>query len=397
AYAKAQASPKPFVIIAKTVKGKGVSFLEDKDGSHGKTLKKEELEKALEELGKVDDSLRFDLKNIHPRGVHSATSGVTLDGSPEVNFKIGEQIATREVYGQVLAELGEGNELIYSLDGDTKNSTYSQDFKKAHPERFIECFIAEQNMVGVAVGLSVMGKIPFVSTFAAFLTRTFDQIRMAAISRANIKFVGSHAGVSIGEDGPSQMGLEDIALFGAIPQSIILHPADGTSTAKLLPYIANYPSIAYLRTLRPKTPVLYDEAEEFAIGGSKILRESEKDIAVVVAAGITVHEALLAHQTLEKDGLAISVIDAYSVKPIDEDTIIRKAKGSRTKTVIVVEDHYFHGGLGDMVLNAVAGQNIRVIKLAVGEISRSGTSQELLDAAGISAKHIVKKIKNLIS
>ncbi len=402
AFDRAKVSQKPFVIIAKTVKGKGVSFLEDKDGWHGKTLKKEELEKALEELGEVDESLRFGSKNIHPRGVpfdfaqgKLATSGVTLDGSPEVNFKIGDQVSTREVYGQVLAQLGESNDLIYSLDGDVKNSTYSQNFKKAHSERFIECFIAEQNMVGVAIGLSIIGKIPFVSTFAAFLTRAFDQIRMSAISRANIKFVGSHAGVSIGEDGPSQMGLEDIALFGAIPQSIILHPSDGVSCAKLLPQIADYQGIAYLRTLRPKTPVLYDEAEEFTIGGSKILRESEKDIAVVVAAGITVHEALLAHEQLEKDGLPVGIIDAYSIKPIDADTIIRKARASRTKTVIVVEDHYFHGGLGDMVLNALSGQNIRVVKLAVTEVSRSGTPQELLDAAGISAKHIIKEVKRL--
>ncbi len=414
AYALAKVSQKPFVIIAKTVKGKGVSFLEDKDGWHGKTLKKEELEKALEELGEVDDNMKFagpaargPVTGSFPASARSSEASfneLRAVGSPStratprlsVDYHIGDQIATREVYGQVLAKLADTNSLIFSLDGDTKNSTFSQEVKKTHPDHFIECFIAEQNMVGAAVGFSICGKIPFVSTFAAFLTRAFDQIRMAGISRANIKFVGSHVGVSIGEDGPSQMGLEDIAMFGAVPGSIILHPSDGVSTAKLLPQIVDYQGIAYLRTLRPKTPVLYDKAEEFAIGGSKILREDKKEEFVIATCGITVFEALSAHQILKKKGINVSVLDCYSVKPVDKDTLIKKANNNKKRTIITVEDHYFHGGFGDMVLNAVAGQNIRVVKMAVTQISRSGTPAELLDAAGISAKHIVKKVESLL-
>lgn len=396
AFDKAKVSQKPFVIIAKTVKGKGVSFLEDKDGWHGKTLKKEELEKALEELGEVDERLRFKLAGPAARPPVMGSFPARATPRVTISYKIGDQVATREVYGQMLTQLGDDNKLIYSLDGDTKNSTYSQDFKKAHPQRFIECFIAEQNMVGVAVGFSICGKIPFVSTFAAFLTRAFDQIRMAAVSRANIKFVGSHVGVSIGEDGPSQMGLEDIAMFGAVPESIILHPADGVSTAKLLPQIVDYKGIAYLRTLRPKTPVLYDEKEEFTIGGSKVLREGGREELVIAACGITVFEALSAHQILKKKGINVSVVDCYSVKPVDKETLIKKAKNSKRKIIIAVEDHYFHGGFGDMVLNALNGQNIRVTKMAVTQISRSGTPQELLSLAGISAKHIIEKVESLL-
>src|SRR5581483_9875309 len=292
-------------------------------------------------------------------------------------------------------EIASDNPFIYALDGDTKNSTFSQDFKKIHPERFIECFIAEQNMAGVALGLSSQGRLPFVSTFASFFTRAYDQIRMSVVSKANITFVGSHAGVSIGEDGPSQMGLEDMAMFAAFPDSIVLHPADATSTARLIPLLVLHKGISYLRTLRPKTPVLYDEAEEFMIGGSKILRESNTDEVVIVAADITVHEALAAHAYLEEKGISIAVIDAYSVKPIDEDTIIKKAKQSRKKTIITVEDHFYHGGLGDMVLNAVAGKGIAVHKLAVTKISRSGKHAELLDDAGISSKQIIKTVQSL--
>ena len=278
-------SNKPFVIIAKTKKGKGVSLLEDKDGWHGKVLGKEELEKALEEFGEVDDRLRFRLKK--PSVILGTQSEAWRTPEsrkdPEqarmtMNYKMGDEVATREVYGQVLAKLGEENPYIFALDGDTKNSTFSQDFKKAFPDRFIECFIAEQNMVGVALGLSKRGKIPFVSTFAAFLTRAFDQIRMARISEANIKFCGSHAGVSIGEDGPSQMGLEDFALFGSLPDSIIFHPADAVSTAKIISLMVEYKGISYLRTLRPKTAVLYESDEEFKIGGSKILRSAQNDV-----------------------------------------------------------------------------------------------------------------------
>lgn len=405
-------SGKPFVIVAKTKKGKGISFIEDKDNWHGKPLKKEDLEKALKELGKVDDRLRFSLKT--PVGLVGdsyllATELTDEAGSnirssrkskspPSLNFsyKLGEEVATREVYGKVLAEMGSVNPLIYSLDGDTKNSTYSEFFKNAHPERFIECFIAEQNMVGVAVGLSRMGKIPFVSTFAAFLTRTFDQIRMAAISRANIKFCGSHAGVSIGEDGPSQMALEDIAMFGVIPSSLIFHPCDAVSTANLIPHMIAHNGISFLRTLRPKTPVIYSPKEEFKIGGAKMLKQSKNDLLTIAACGITVFEALSAYEKLKKKNINIRVIDCYSLKPIDEKALKKCIKETKKKILITVEDHYAHGGLGDFVLSAVSSTGATVEKMAVTKIPRSGTKDELLNYEGISSKYIVMKVESLI-
>lgn len=403
-------SDKPFAIVAKTEKGKGVSFLEGKDGWHGKALRKEELEKALAELGDVDDGLRFKLRlpiqktqNTQKVGKsdESDNQKVRLAGLSEFSessekYNLGEEIATRDVYGLVLGEIANTNSLIYSLDGDTKNSTFSQDFKKMHPERFIECFIAEQNMVGVALGLSTQGKIPFVSTFAAFLTRAFDQIRMSAISTGNIKFIGSHAGVSIGEDGPSQMGLEDIAMFGALPNSVLLHPSDAVSTARLIPHLVSHVGISYLRTLRPKTPVLYDTKEEFLIGGSKILRFSKKDSLTVVACGITVHEALKAYEQLKEQGVMIRVIDCYCIKPIDGKTLKACVSATKKPIVITVEDHFEHGGLGDFVLSALSKSGAYVEKMAVDHISRSGLKDELLDDAKISAEHIVKRVKSLV-
>ncbi len=392
-------SRKPFVIIAKTEKGKGISFLEGKEGWHGKALKKDELEKALLELGEVDDSLRFKLKipkNVIPNSFRDLNQEKMLKQVQHDNYKIGEEVATREVYGKVLAELGNTNPFIYALDGDTKNSTYSQDFLKAHPDRFIECFIAEQNMVGVATGLSTLGKIPFVSTFAAFLTRAFDQIRMAAVSKANVKFVGSHVGVSIGEDGPSQMGLEDMAMFGALPETIIVHPCDAVSTAKLIPQLVSHKGISYLRTLRPKTPVIYGANEKFTIGGSKILRQSKDDVLTIIAAGITVFEALKAYEMLKEKGIMVSVVDCYSIKPIDKDTLIACARSTRKNVIITVEDHFAHGGLGDFVLEVVSGTGTMVEKMAVTKISRSGTKDEVMDDAGISAKHIVQQVKKYV-
>ncbi|MFH1832590.1 MAG: transketolase [Candidatus Levyibacteriota bacterium] len=411
---------KPFVIIAKTKKGKGVSFLEGKEGWHGKPLKKDELEKALLELRKTDDSLRFDLNRKSRLGRHenflvpqlsregsqvvNQVNGARQDANSEnfvpprglsLSYKIGDKIATREVYGHVLSELGNNNPFIYALDGDTKNSTYSEIFKKNHPERFIECFIAEQNMVGVAVGLSRMKKIPFVSTFAAFLTRAFDQIRMAGISQANIKFCGSHAGVSIGEDGPSQMGLEDIAMFGTIPGSLIFQPSDAVSTAKILPLLVSHIGISYFRTLRPKTSVIYNSTEKFLIGGSKIIKSSKKDTLTVVCCGITVFEALKAYEELKKKGIFIRVVDCYSIKPIDKKTIKQCANETKKPIIITVEDHYEHGGLGDFVLEAMAESSAKVLKMAVPKISRSGSTEELLAYAQISAKHIVSKVIKL--
>lgn len=384
---------KPVAIIANTKKGKGISFLEDKEGWHGKPLKKEDLEKALTELGDIKDETVFRLRI--PKSVPVRSRTAVFPDFPTAYTK-GETIGTREVYGTVLAQLGKSDETIIALDGDVKNSTYSQDFQKAFPDRFVECFIAEQNMVSVAAGLSRLGKKPFVSTFAAFLTRAYDQIRMARLSNATISFVGSHAGVSIGEDGASQMGLEDISMFATIPDSVVLHPSDAVSTAKLLSHVAGFSGISYLRTLRSKTPVLYDNSEVFTVGGSKILRYSDADVLTVVAAGITVHEALEAYNRLKKENIAIRIIDAYSIKPIDRETLIKALDQTKQKTIITLEDHFEHGGLGDSVLSAVANHHASVVKLSVTHVSHSGTPEELLADAGIDAAALVKKVRELL-
>jgi transketolase len=384
---------KPYAIIAKTFKGHGISFLENKDGWHGKTLEKEELEKALNELGPVDDNLRFKLKKPRQTKLPEHSAKVT---NSEITFEAKKEYATREVFGEVLAKLGNQDKEIYALDGDVMNSTFTQTFKKDHPERFVECYIAEQNMVSVAAGLSRVGKIPFVATFAAFLTRAADQIRMARISEANIKFVGSHVGVSIGEDGPSQMGLEDIALFGALPDTVILQPCDAVSTAKLVPQMVTQKSFVYMRTLRPKTPLLYKNDDSFDIGGSKILRQSGNDQLTVAATGITVFEALKAADQLQNEGISIRVVDCYSIRPVDAVTLKKCLNETEQKILITVEDHFKHGGFGDFVASAVSNIPGQVIKMAVWRISESGTKNELLNDAGIDASNIIAKIKSVL-
>jgi transketolase len=385
-----QPNGKPFAIIAKTFKGYPISFLKNKDGWHGKALKKEELEKALKQLEPINDDLRFELKKPTQTKLPSKAGTTTAQSS---EFKQEKEYATREVFGDELAKLGELNKEVYALDGDVMNSTFTQTFKKAHPQRFVECYIAEQNMVSVAAGLSRMGKIPFVATFAAFLTRAADQVRMARVSEANIKFVGSHVGVSIGEDGPSQMGLEDISLFGTVPGCLVLQPCDAVSTAKLVPEMMTHDGFAYMRTLRPKTPLLYKNEDTFDIGGSKILRQSANDVLTVAATGITVFEALKAADELQKDNISIRVIDCYSIHPVDADTLNKCLNETKQKIVITVEDHFEHGGLGDFVAAALSNQQGQVIKMAVQKISQSGTMDELLNDAGIDAKHIVEKVK----
>src|SRR5436309_2539519 len=380
----------PRAIVAKTAKGKDVSMLENREGWHGKPLPKADLERALKELSHpfASDGFRPD-----PR---PAGTSRPAEGSIEVtvNRKLGEPVATREAYGDALVQLAEKDSRIVALDGDTKNSTYSEKLLKARPERFLEMFIAEQNMVGVAMGLAARGKIPFVSTFACFLTRAYDQIRMAGISRSNVKFCGSHAGVSIGEDGPSQMGLEDIAMFRAVPGSVILYPSDAVAAEQLVVEAARHRGICYIRTTRPKTPVLYANDERFPIGGSKVLRQSTYDRATVIAVGITIHEALKAASKLESAGTPIRVIDAYSVKPIDAQAISRAAKETGGR-IIVVEDHYEEGGLGDAVLNTV-GNQAKVVKLAVREIPHSGPPDALLEKYGIGANRIVETVKECL-
>jgi len=388
-----QPNGKPFAIIAKTFKGYPISFLKNKDGWHGKALKKEELEKALKQLEPINDSLHFELKKPTQTKLPSKAGITTAQTS---SFKQEKEYATREVFGDELAKLAEGNKEIYALDGDVMNSTFTQTFKKAHAERFVECYIAEQNMVSVAAGLSRMGKIPFVATFAAFFTRAADQIRMARVSEANIKFVGSHVGVSIGEDGPSQMGLEDISLFGTVPDCVVLQPCDAVSTAKLVPEMMTHDGFAYMRTLRPKTALLYKNEDTFDIGGSKVLRQSDNDVLTVAATGITVFEALKAADELQKENLNIRVVDCYSIHPVDATTLKKCLSEMKQKIVITVEDHFEHGGFGDFVAAALSNEQGQIIKMAVQKISQSGTMDELLNDAGINSSHIVAKVKSVL-
>jgi transketolase len=304
---------------------------------------------------------------------------------------MGEMVATREAYGSAIARLGAADDRIVALDADVKNSTFSEKFEQQHPGRFFQNFIAEQVMIGASMGLAARGAIPFPSTFAAFLSRAYDFIRMAAISNVNIKMAGSHAGVSIGEDGPSQMALEDLAMMRAEPNIVVLYPSDAVSTERLVEKAAYHRGPVYMRTTRPKAAVIYGPGESFEIGGLKVLRQSTKDVATVVAAGVTVGEALKAFDELQKRAIAIRVIDLYSVQPVDAATLTRCARETNGK-VITVEDHYAAGGIGDAVAAAIAGEGFTVRRLAVSEIPRSGSPDELLDRYGISARHIVNAV-----
>ncbi len=383
----------PTAIIARTIKGKGISFLEDVNGWHGKPLKKgEELEKALAELGSHFDLEEPLMVAPAPRSQAPTRTPASLSSLPD--YAIGAQVATREAYGNALKKLGATSQAIMALDGDVKNSTYSEKFLKEFPDRFVECFIAEQNMVGTAVGLASQGKIPFCSTFACFFSRAYDFIRMAGIGQVDLKLCGSHAGVSIGEDGVSQMGLEDIAMMRAIAGSTVLYPSDGTSAERMTELAAQTPGIVYIRTSRPKTPVLYDGNEVFKVGGSKVMKSSNQDKATVIAAGITIQEALAAYEQLRQEGIVVRVIDLYSVKPLDLDTIRKAAR--ETGGVVTVEDHYPEGGLGEAVASALAGERFKFRKLAVNAIPRSGKPAELIDMFGISARHIVQAVKEML-
>jgi transketolase len=382
----------PLVIIAKTLKGAGVSFLQDKDGWHGKPLNKEEAAKAIAELQPSATSAAGVV--IPAPQALPAPKNEAPASYPALNYKPGDSVATREAYGSALARIGEADARVVAMDGDTKNSTFADRFSKKFPERFTECFIAEQNLIGVAVGFATRGKVPFASTFACFLSRAYDQIRVAGISRANLKIAGSHVGVSIGEDGPSQMGLEDLAMMRPIAGATVLYPSDAVSAEKLVEQMATIKGLCYLRTSRPKTPVLYKNDELFPVGGAKVLRQSANDKVTVVAAGVTLHEALKAADVLAKEGISITVIDAYSIKPLGKDVI--KAAAKKTKnTVVTVEDHYAEGGLGDAVAGELSVDGIKVHKLAVAELPRSGKAEELLAKFGIDAAAIVAKVKAL--
>lgn len=381
---------RPVMIIAKTIKGKGVSFLEDKDNWHGKALKKEELTKALQEIGTIDTSIRGQIT----RQEDLRPETQMPQKAEEVFYQGDKPLATRRAYGNALTRLFPQFPDMVVLDAEVSNSTFSEIFKEKNPERFFEMFIAEQNMVGVAQGLSCRGKIPFISTFAAFFTRAYDQIRMSQYSNANIKFIGSHAGVSIGEDGPSQMGLEDIAMFRTILDSVVLYPSDAVSTERLVEEAARHKGIVYLRTTRKDTSVIYDNEERFYIGGVKILRKSDRDIITVIAAGVTLHEALVAYDELKKEGVFIRIIDLYCIKPIDEKTLSEAAR--TTKAIITVEDHFAEGGLGEAVKSALTAFPIPIHSLAVRKMPKSGKPEELLDYEGISKKAIIQKVKELL-
>jgi len=385
AYREAEATTgRPTAIVARTIKGKGYSKVENEPGWHGKAV----AEEAVEELGGIRN---------HVVEVPKPDAGEPHRFEPAAQewprYELGEQVATRKAYGEALAALGGDRGDIVALDGEVSNSTFAEIFRDTHPERYFEMYIAEQQLVAAAVGLQVLGWKPFVSTFAAFMSRAYDFVRMGAISHANLKLCGSHAGVSIGEDGPSQMALEDLAAFRAVHGSTVLYPCDGNQTVKLVRTMADLDGISYLRTTRAETPVLYGPEEEFPVGGSKVLRASDEDDVTIVAAGITVHEALKAADELADEGLSARVIDCYSVKPLDVETL--RAAGT---PIVTVEDHWPEGGLGEAVAAALGDgeERPRIVRLAVRDLPHSGKPDELLDAAGIDARHIAEAARGLV-
>lgn len=392
-----QTTGRPTAIIAKTYKGKFFPNIEDLENWHGKPL------------GDAADSVMKHLNNlIKNKGPLTLAASAPAQIAPVVSiknvqlasppaYKLGESVATRLAYGTALAKIAVNNSRVIALDGDTKNSTFSEKLKKAFPERYIECFIAEQNLVGVAIGAACRDRtIAFVSTFATFFTRAFDQIRMGAISQTNVNFVGSHCGVSIGEDGPSQMGLEDIALFRTIPGSTVFYPSDAVSTERAVELAANTKGVCFIRTSRPNTAVLYGNEDKFVAGKAKVVKQSGKDQVLLIGAGITLYEALNAAGELEKAGVNARVLDPFTIKPLDRDAIIANAQqcGGR---IVVVEDHYREGGLGEAVLSAVADQrNIVVKHLFVPTVPRSGPPNVLIDMFGISARHVVAATQEIL-
>ncbi len=378
----------PTVIIAKTIKGKGVSYFENKEGVHGRALPKDKLDESLKELGDVDTNVRGAL--IEPPHIVSSIEEKPNPSLPPI-YQLDQLVSTREAYGESLCLLGEKDAKVLVLDAEVSNSTYSDKFKQKFFDRFYEMFIAEQNMVSTAVGLSKMGFVPFVSTFASFMSRAFDQIRMAQYSGANLKLMGSHAGVSIGNDGPSQMGLEDMSMMRSISESVVFYPSDAIATMKLLELMHKHQGISYLRATRQATPVIYKDNESFKIGGSKIIHQSFTDRVVVFAAGITLHESIKAFHELQREKINIAVVDLYSIKPLDEKTINELAK--RIKYVIVVEDHYAFGGLGEAVKMALKNTDISFTHLAVRKTPLSGKSEELLAYEEIDAQAIMKAVK----
>jgi transketolase len=394
-----QQATQPTLIIARTVKGKGFPEIENKNGWHGKALPKDMAERAIAELG----GERNIIVKVHAPDALQPAARPKTEPLQLPKYPSGTPVATRSAYGDALKALGAARADVVGLDGEVSNSTYAETFAKAFPDRFFEQYIAEQQMTATAIGLQVRGYVPFASTFAAFFSRAYDFIRMAAISRANIRLCGSHAGVSIGEDGPSQMALEDLAMMRAVHDSMVLYPSDANQTAQLVAEMADQKGIVYLRTTREKTPILYGPDERFPIGGSRVLRQSESDQVTVVGAGITLHEALKAADTLKGEGVNIRVIDLYSIKPVDVKTL-RDAAGATAGRIVTVEDHWREGGLGAAVLDAFAGTDEQppasampmVVKLAVHHMPDSATPDQELDEAGINAAAIVTAVKKLL-
>jgi transketolase len=388
AYAEATSTTgRPTVVLARTIKGKGVKAVENKGGWHGKPL--DDPDAAIEELGGLRN-ITVSVAKPPPGEPHRFETGAL----ELPRYELGSEVATRKAYGEALAAIGSANGKVVAVDGEVSNSTFADIFKEAHPDRFFEMYIAEQQLVAAAVGLQARGYRVFASSFAAFHSRAYDFIRMAAISRATFSLSGSHAGISIGEDGPSQMALEDIAAMRAVHGSTVLHPCDGNQTAKLVAAMAELDGISYIRTLRPNTPVVYGPDDEFPIGGSRVLREG--DDVTLVACGITVHEAMEAAETLGADGVSARVIDCYSLKPIDGETLAAAAE--ETELIVTVEDHWPEGGLGEAVLSALAERGVaaRVTRLAVTDMPRSGKPDELLAAYGIDAVAIANAARSLV-
>lgn len=386
------AKGRPQAIVAETIKGHGVSFLADKDGWHGKALSKEQLAKAVAEMGGAID-IPADPGRSYART--NLPEPPDFPEPPAPSYKQDATVATREAYGNALKRIGAVNPQIVALDGDVKNSTFAEIFGDAYPDRFYQAYIAEQNMISVGVGLAARGKVPFLSTFACFMSRAYDQVRMAAISRSSIKLCGSHCGISIGEDGPSQMALEDIAAFRAVHSSVILYPSDAYSAERVTEQAARLPGITYIRTSRPKTALLYSANEKFPVPGFHVLRQSAKDVALIVAAGITVHEALKAYEQLKSENTPVRVLDLYCVKPIEGAQLAAQLKAC-SNFLITVEDHYPEGGIGETVVSALAevgAPPARFRKLAVNGLPHSGKADELLDAFGISARDIVEAVR----
>ena len=387
---------KPFAIIARTDKGHGVSFLSGKDGWHGKALSTEQLEKALAELGPVPPVQKDTGRSYERQPLPVQPENFPAAAAPD--YKLGQSVATREAFGVGLKNLAAVNPKVYAIDGDVKNSTFTETLQKAFPDRLIEGFIAEQNMVSLGVGMAAQGLVPFIGTFACFLSRAYDQVRMAGISRSSIKLCGSHCGVSIGEDGPSQMALEDLAMFRAIPGATVLYPSDGVSAERLTEEMARRAGICYLRTSRPKMAVLYGASEKFPVPGLKVLRQSANDRVTVIGAGVTVYEALQACDQLKSRRIGVRVLDLYCVKPLATAALSEhvRATGGR---LVTVEDHYAEGGLGEAVVTELAEAGVpltAVRRLAVDRVPHSGKPEELLDAFGISARKILEAIGNLL-